>query len=126
MASGLADAQSAIVTRPVGDGFGLDVLPAGTASDRYPHVLRSSTGRSTLQALGTQYDRVVVDTGPLLRSAETVASVTLVDAVLVVVRHGIEAELVSALREQLMLLRARHLGCVFTFSTNDFRETNRS
>jgi Mrp family chromosome partitioning ATPase len=126
VASGLADAQSAIVTRPVGDGFGLDVLPAGTASDRYPHVLRSSTGRSTLQALGTQYDRVVVDTGPLLRSAETVASVTLVDAVLVVVRHGIEAELVSALREQLMLLRARHLGCVFTFSTNDFRETNRS
>jgi Mrp family chromosome partitioning ATPase/capsular polysaccharide biosynthesis protein len=116
MAAGKLGASGAIVNCAVGEGCHVDVLPPGAESHDLPHVLRSPAGRSLLSALAAHYDRVIVDTGPLLATASTVALAPLVDAVVTVIRHGTDADLAFALREHLALLQAREVGTVFTFS----------
>jgi Mrp family chromosome partitioning ATPase len=116
VAAGKLGASDAIVNCAVGDGCRVDVLPPGAESRHFPYVLRSPAGRSLLSGLSAQYDRVIVDTGPLLATASTVALAPLVDAVVTVIRRGTAADLASAVREHLALLQARQIGAVFTFS----------
>ncbi len=114
VAAGEAELGATIVRRAIGQGRHVDVLPPGSNSDRYPHLLRT-TGQTLLSELANRYSRIVVDTGPLLEAAPAVALVPFVDGVITVLRHGTSAEVASAVRSQLALLQVHHLGVVFTF-----------
>jgi capsular exopolysaccharide synthesis family protein len=67
-------------------GATLDVLTAGEPHPQPAELLGSDAGRRLLEALRAEYDRVIVDTSPLLSVADTLALVPVADAVLLCVR----------------------------------------
>ena len=66
----------------------LTVLPAGTRVDRATELLGSAEMRRLMDALRTQFDRIILDTPPASPLADVGVLEPLVDGVLVVVRAG--------------------------------------
>lgn len=75
--------QSAIVQKVVGD---LDLLPAGAADKGPAELLESSACRAVFAELRREYDVIVVDSSPVLETAETRFLSTLADVCLFVMR----------------------------------------
>lgn len=85
---------------------GLAILAGGAMPPNPAELLASPALRSIFQELTAEADLVVVDSAPLLRVADTLELVPLVDVVLLVVRRGVSRlRMVSGAIE-----RVRHVG----------------
>ncbi len=90
---GLADhlagaATLASVMRYIPD-YNLTVVPAGAAPTNPAELLGSTAMRRMLDQLRTRFDRVILDTPPVLPLADVAVLAPIVDAVLLVVRAGV-------------------------------------
>jgi succinoglycan biosynthesis transport protein ExoP len=86
--AGLSADQGASAIIPVLEVPGLSVLPAGQLPP-YPAELLASQGMSDLvKAWETEYDLVLLDAPPVLQFTDSVVLSTLVNAVLLIARHG--------------------------------------
>jgi capsular exopolysaccharide synthesis family protein len=68
--------------------FNLTVLPAGRPSDRPAELLGTTAMRRTLDALRSRFDRVLIDTPPVVPLADVGVLAPYADGVLLVVRAG--------------------------------------
>jgi len=106
-----SDLDSAI--RP--SGFeNLDVLPCGPPPPNPAELVGSRQFRELVENLEKKYDRVVLDSPPVLPVTDAKLLGQVVDVVLLVVRHNVSTRyaLHQALR-QLLDVDAPVLGCVF-------------
>jgi capsular exopolysaccharide synthesis family protein len=67
---------------------GVDVMPAGSWSPRFAHLLGSDHMRRLLEALEPHYEFIILDTPPALVTADVLALSRLVEKVVFVVRWG--------------------------------------
>jgi succinoglycan biosynthesis transport protein ExoP len=67
---------------------GVDVMPAGSWSPRFAHLLSSDHMRRLLEALEPHYEFIILDTPPALVTADVLALSRLVEKVVFVVRWG--------------------------------------
>jgi capsular exopolysaccharide synthesis family protein len=67
----------------------LSVLPAGTLPSQPAELLGSVAMRQTLDRLGTQFDRIVLDMPPAVPLADVQIALSAADAVVMVVRAGV-------------------------------------
>ncbi|HTG19131.1 MAG TPA: polysaccharide biosynthesis tyrosine autokinase [Reyranella sp.] len=67
---------------------GVDVMPAGSWSPRFAHLLSSDYMRRLLEALEPHYEFIILDTPPALVTADVLALSRLVEKVVFVVRWG--------------------------------------
>ena len=67
----------------------LTVIPAGSAAVNPAELLGSTAMRRLLDALRTRFDRVILDTPPVLPLADVAVLAPLVDGALMVVRAGV-------------------------------------
>jgi capsular exopolysaccharide synthesis family protein len=67
---------------------GVDVMPAGSWSPRFAHLLSSEYMRRLLEALEPHYEFIILDTPPALVTADVLALSRLVEKVVFVVRWG--------------------------------------
>jgi capsular exopolysaccharide synthesis family protein len=66
----------------------LDILPSGPVPPFPTEMLSSATMRALLERLGTMYTHIVIDSPPVLSVTDAVVLGRVVDAVVLVVRHG--------------------------------------
>jgi capsular exopolysaccharide synthesis family protein len=83
--TGEASIDEALVSLP---DYHLTVLPAGAPAGLPAEMLGSVEMRRTVDLLRTQYDRIVLDTPPVVALADVGVLAPLVDGVLMVVRAG--------------------------------------
>ena len=67
---------------------GVDVMPAGSWSPRFSHLLGSDQMRHLLEALEPHYEFIILDTPPALVTADVLSLSRLVEKVVFVVRWG--------------------------------------
>ena len=67
---------------------GVDVMPAGSWSPRFAHLLGSDHMRRLLEALEPHYEFIILDTPPALVTADVLSLSRLVEKVVFVVRWG--------------------------------------
>ena len=84
--SGAADAKDVMRFLP---DHNLTVIPAGSAATNPAELLGSTAMRRLLDALRTRFDRVILDTPPVLALADVAVLAPLVDGSLMVVRAGV-------------------------------------
>jgi len=82
----------------------LHVLPTGPRPPNPAEMLSSNRMEEQLRLWGQEFDRVVVDTAPVLAVADTQAMASLADTVLLVVRAGVTRKR-ALLRARDLLLR---------------------
>ncbi|MBW4525077.1 MAG: polysaccharide biosynthesis tyrosine autokinase [Phormidium tanganyikae FI6-MK23] len=92
---------------------GLDILPSGNLSSNPSPLINSNRMRWLIQAFSKSYDFVVIDTPPLLISADASIIAKMTDGVLLAVRPGVVAQQ-DAVRAQELLQQSgqRVLGQV--------------
>ncbi|MFQ5591525.1 MAG: polysaccharide biosynthesis tyrosine autokinase [Phycisphaerae bacterium] len=66
----------------------LHILPAGQFSSEFGALLAARQSQDTLRSLFAGYDEVVLDSGPVLASSNTIMLATLVDEIILVLRAG--------------------------------------
>jgi len=66
----------------------LDILPSGPVPPFPSEMLSSESMRTLLQRLGEQYSHIVIDSPPILSVTDGVILGRVVDAVVLVIRHG--------------------------------------
>jgi capsular exopolysaccharide synthesis family protein len=69
--------------------YHLTVIPAGTAPTNPTELLGSTAMRRMLDQLRTRFDRVILDTPPILPLADVAVLAPMVDGALLVVRAGV-------------------------------------
>ncbi|HEX8904575.1 MAG TPA: polysaccharide biosynthesis tyrosine autokinase, partial [Longimicrobiaceae bacterium] len=67
---------------------GLHILPAGTAPPNASEVASSMRLRNTLRELGAEYDLMILDTPPLMATAEAAVLAKMADGMIMVLRAG--------------------------------------
>jgi succinoglycan biosynthesis transport protein ExoP len=122
---GRASPTEAVQTVPAWPGqlgaeqslLNLDVLAAGSPVPDSGELLNSAAMADLLREANQRYDFVVVDGPPASLAHDAVPLMTIVGAILVVVRHGStkRAALIE-LREQIATLNAHLVGAVMNFS----------
>jgi succinoglycan biosynthesis transport protein ExoP len=92
----------------------LKLLPAGPHPPNPAELLGSKRMIEVLTALSAEYDRIIIDTPPVLSVADSLALANIADAVVLVVRSGI-ARKKAVLRVRDLLRRANSnvVGMVF-------------
>lgn len=83
---GVADLESALVHLP---DQHLTVLPAGTPVSQPAELLGSTAMRRVLDALGSRFDRIIIDMPPVAPLADVHVVAPIADGVLMIVRAGI-------------------------------------
>jgi capsular exopolysaccharide synthesis family protein len=83
--AGAADLSSVMKFLP---DYHLTVIPAGTAPANPAELLGSTAMRRMLDQLRTRFDRVILDTPPVLPLADVAVMAPMVDGALLVVRAG--------------------------------------
>jgi capsular exopolysaccharide synthesis family protein len=103
----------AILT-PIPSLPGLQILPAGPHPPNPAELLGSKRMAELLETMSARYDRIIVDTPPVLSVSDSLALANLADAVVLVVRSGI-ARKKAVLRVRNLLHRANSnvVGAVF-------------
>lgn len=110
---GRAEIESALQTSPKRPN--LRILPAGTAVEEAAELLGSEKMREALGRLEGMADVVVIDTMPMLGSADASEMASLADGALLAVRLGFTKRgAVSAVVQRLGIVQANVLGFVFT------------
>lgn len=92
----------------------LKLLPAGPHPPNPAELLGSKRMVEVLKALSAEYDRIIIDTPPVLSVADSLALANIADAVVLVVRSGV-ARKKAVLRARDLLRRANSnvVGMVF-------------
>ena len=91
---------------------GFDVLPRGPAAT-HPNELITGGMGGVLEKLRSRYEYVVIDSAPLLASADSMILATLVDGVVLVARAGgTSRDLVASAFRQVRRVRGHVLGLV--------------
>jgi capsular exopolysaccharide synthesis family protein len=105
--------DSAIVT-PIASLPNLHLMPAGPHPPNPGELLASKRMMELLETMALKYDRIIVDTPPVLAVADSLALANISDAVVLVVRSGV-ARKKAVLRVRDLLLRANSnlVGTVF-------------
>lgn len=105
--------EQAILT-PIESLPNLRLMPAGPHPPNPAELLGSKRMAELLETMAAKYDRVIVDTPPVLSVADSLALANIADAVVLVVRSGI-ARKKAVLRVRELLLRANSniVGAVF-------------
>ena len=70
----------------------LDILPSGPVPPFPTEMLSSEAMRALMERLGKVYTHVVIDSPPVLSVTDAVVMGRMVDAVVLVVRHGKESK----------------------------------
>ncbi len=100
------------------------MLPAGLVDEVEAKHLSQEGVASVLDHLRTQFETILIDTGPLLGSLEANIVATLSDGVLVTVARGQDHRLVEACLERLQRISAECAGLVFNrASSSDFERS---
>ena len=111
MISGQARARDAMARL---DGYGIDVIPAGTLTPDPTLLLQSSRMKMVLQELKKVYEYIVVDLPPATVVTDASILAELMDGFLLVVRHlETDYRSVSDMMEQLKLANAQIIGFVY-------------
>ena len=111
MISGQARARDAMARL---DGYGIDVIPAGTLTPDPTLLLQSSRMKMVLQELKKVYEYIVVDLPPATVVTDASILAELMDGFLLVVRHQeTDYRSVSDMMEQLKLANAQIIGFVY-------------
>ncbi|MBW3621286.1 MAG: hypothetical protein KY461_13655 [Actinobacteria bacterium] len=106
--------RSYVQTRPIlGGEAELPVLPAGSTADEGAGSLRQPGVRRGLKVIAEELDLVIIDSAPLLATADTTTLSSGVDAMLLVVRAGTKISDLQSLRERLSFVGCPVLGYVF-------------
>ena len=96
-----------------GEASGLDVIVAGPVPPNPGQLIESDRLRALLLELSTDYDLVIVDSGPALVVPDPLALMAQVDGVLVVCRMGsITRDLAIHLRDEFVAAHAPVVGVV--------------
>jgi capsular exopolysaccharide synthesis family protein len=105
--------EKAILT-PIESLPNLQLMPAGPHPPNPAELLGSKRMAQLLESSAAEYDRVIVDTPPVLSVADSLALANIADAVVLVVRSGI-ARKKAVLRVRDLLRRANSniVGAVF-------------
>ena len=89
----------------------LDVIPSGPYPPNPSELVASQAMRRTLRVLEEKYDRVIVDSPPVLAVTDAASTAAYVDGVLLVLRSGkTEQRAAERTTEQLRRLGIRILG----------------
>ena len=92
---------------------GLDVLASGPLPHNPAELLSSPALRALLEEAAGRYDRIVIDSPPVVTVTDPCILAPLVDAVLLVIAHGTtSARLVRRAREAMDAVGARVSGAV--------------
>jgi capsular exopolysaccharide synthesis family protein len=91
---------------------GLEILPAGTPISRPSELLSRPEMARLLQALGDQYDHIVIDTAPLLPVSDTHVLAGMMDGVIVSFNAEVDRDTVSLAQDILRRSRANIIGTV--------------
>ena len=106
-------AETGIVT-PLEALPNLKLLPAGPHPPNPAELLGSKRMAELLQQFSTEYDRVLIDTPPILSVADSLALAHLADAVVLVVRSGVaRKKAVMRVRDLLQRANTNLVGVVF-------------
>jgi capsular exopolysaccharide synthesis family protein len=106
-------AASGVVT-PLEALPNLKLLPAGPHPPNPAELLGSKRMAELLQQFATEYDRVLIDTPPILSVADSLALAHLADAVVLVVRSGVaRKKAVIRVRDLLQRANTNLVGVVF-------------
>lgn len=91
----------------------LDILPAGPAPVHTTELLESKTMEELLERMKKEYDRVIIDTPPVLLISDTLVLSRHCDAIIMVVRaFGGSISRLRRARDQLLELHAEIAGAV--------------
>lgn len=99
--------------RILGGEAQVSLLPAGSTADEGAGSLRHAGVRRGMKAISEELDLLIVDSAPLLATADTTTLSRSVDAMLLVVRAGTARSDLEALRERLSFVGCPVLGYVF-------------
>jgi capsular exopolysaccharide synthesis family protein len=92
----------------------LKLMPAGPHPPNPAELLGSKRMAEVLKALSKDYDRIIVDTPPVLSVADSLALANLSDAVVLVVRSGVaRKKAVLRVRDLLRRSNCNVVGMVF-------------
>ena len=106
-------AESGIVT-PLEALPNLKLLPAGPHPPNPAELLGSKRMVELLAQLSTEYDRILIDTPPILSVADSLALAHVADAVVLVVRSGVaRKKAVMRVRDLLQRANTNLVGVVF-------------
>ena len=104
---------AAIVT-PLESLPGLKLLPAGPHPPNPAELLGSKRMVEVLEGYSAEYDRIILDTPPILSVADSLALSNLADAVVLIVRSGVaRRKAVMRVRDLLQRSKANLVGIVF-------------
>jgi capsular exopolysaccharide synthesis family protein len=102
-----------LVYRPLDDLANLQVVPAGFRPAMPAEVLASGRMQQLLNTWSAEYDRVIIDTPPLLPFADALMLSTFADGVILVTRSGVSRnKALLRAKELLSRTRANTLGFV--------------
>lgn len=94
-------------------------IPAGSNQDFSPEKLSTADFDRLLEQLRGRFDRVIIDTGPILGSLEASLVCPLADRVVLIVSAGQNPKLVQAAIRRLQQLGAECAGMVFNRARRD-------
>ncbi len=94
-------------------------IPAGSNQDFSPEKLSAADFDHLLEQLRGRFDRVIIDTGPILGSLEAGLVCPLADRVVLIVSAGQNPKLVQAALRRLQQLGAECAGMVFNRARRD-------
>lgn len=105
---GEAELEEAVIHTQVD---GMDLLPCGTIPPNPAELLNSDAFRQLVETLGEHYDKVIVDSPPVLAVTDASIIGTCVDGALLVLRSGKNTRsAASKAKEQLLSVGTRLLG----------------
>lgn len=122
--SGSLGVTEAIRDIDLGESGTLAFLPSGAFPPNPAEILGSQRMRALLEAVGRQFDLVIIDSAPLTVVTDAAVLGTKADGVVLVARAGVtEKGALAYAVEQLQNVRAPVLGCVL--NDVDFRRDTR-
>lgn len=92
---------------------GLDILSAGADEEFPPERLSAESFRELINELRSQYDTILIDTGPILGSLEANIACICSDETIMIVGRGQRSRMFHAAAERLSRIGARCAGVVF-------------
>jgi capsular exopolysaccharide synthesis family protein len=105
--------DESVILHPVAQVPSLAYLPAGAVPPNPAELLASHRMAEMMRLWGEQYDRVIIDTAPILAVSDSLAPAARADSVLLVVRAGVtRKKALMRTRELLRRVNAHLLGAV--------------
>ncbi len=105
--------DESVILHPVSQVPSLAYLPAGAVPPNPAELLASHRMAEMMRQWSEQYDRVIIDTAPILPVSDSLAPAARADSVLLVVRAGVtRKKALMRTREMLRRVNAHLLGAV--------------